>query len=53
MIWTLICVYFCFFKQAFKNHKIVDPLENPGTADLTSNVDFLHLKSAIQTTGGK
>ncbi|GFO34673.1 NADP dehydrogenase [ubiquinone] complex i, assembly factor 7-like [Plakobranchus ocellatus] len=30
--------------RAFKNHKLHDPLEDPGTADLTSDVDFSYLK---------
>ncbi|KDN51336.1 DUF185-domain-containing protein [Tilletiaria anomala UBC 951] len=36
--------------RAFKQHKIVDPLEDPGTADLTANVDFTHLKHALAST---
>jgi hypothetical protein len=38
--------------RAFKQHKIVDPLEDAGAADLTANVDFHHLKSAVATTDG-
>ncbi|UZJ57283.1 hypothetical protein CBS101457_006603 [Exobasidium rhododendri] len=39
--------------RAFKAHRIVDPLEAPGTADLTANVDFLHMKSALATTDAR
>lgn len=38
--------------RAFKEHEIVDPLKDPGTADLTANVDFLHVKHAIDMTDG-
>jgi len=31
--------------RAFRHHNQVDPLELPGTADLTSDVDFRYLKS--------
>ncbi|KAI8787955.1 protein arginine methyltransferase NDUFAF7, mitochondrial [Biomphalaria glabrata] len=30
--------------RAFKSHKLHDPLEEPGTADLTADVDFAYLK---------
>lgn len=33
--------------KAFKNHKLVDPLEEPGSVDLTSNVDFSALRDAL------
>lgn len=36
--------------RAFKTHNQVDPLEAPGTADLTCNVDFAHLRNAVETT---
>lgn len=39
--------------RAFRSHKIVDPLEDPGKADLTANVDFWHLKSALFTTDAR
>ncbi|PWN24715.1 DUF185-domain-containing protein [Jaminaea rosea] len=39
--------------RAFKSHKIVDPLTNPGTADLTANVDFSYLSTALATTEAK
>jgi NADH dehydrogenase [ubiquinone] 1 alpha subcomplex assembly factor 7 len=35
--------------QAFKNHKLADPLEEPGSADLTSNVDFSALRDALMS----
>ncbi|EPQ28598.1 uncharacterized protein PFL1_03901 [Pseudozyma flocculosa PF-1] len=36
--------------RAFKRHEIVDVFDEPGQCDLTVNVDFLHLKSAFETT---
>ncbi|CAO1623462.1 unnamed protein product [Parajaminaea phylloscopi] len=39
--------------RAFKSHAIVDPLEKPGTADLTANVDFAYLKNALATTDAR
>ncbi|XP_059162321.1 protein arginine methyltransferase NDUFAF7, mitochondrial-like [Physella acuta] len=33
--------------RAFKNHKLHDPLDQPGTADLTADVDFSYLKRCI------
>jgi len=33
--------------RAFKNHKLHDPLIEPGTADLTADVDFSALKWAV------
>jgi len=33
--------------RAFRNHKQVDPLELPGTADLTADVDFNYISSQI------
>jgi SAM-dependent MidA family methyltransferase len=39
--------------RAFKQHAIVDPLDQPGTADLTCNVDFAYLKNALATTDAK
>lgn len=39
--------------RAFKAHKQVDPLEQPGTADLTCNVDFAHLRNAVATTDSR
>lgn len=38
-------------RQAFKNHAIVDVFEQPGTADLTANVDFAYLKESLVNTG--
>ena len=34
--------------KAFKNHKLHDPLVEPGTADLTADVDFSALKWAAR-----
>ena len=36
--------------RGFRDHKIVSPLELPGQSDLTANVDFSFLQSAIATT---
>lgn len=36
------------FFQAFKNHKQHDPLSEPGTADLTADVDFDFLKDQVK-----
>ncbi|BFZ07685.1 hypothetical protein BsWGS_10723 [Bradybaena similaris] len=33
--------------RAFKNHNLHDPLVDPGTADLTADVDFSYLKSMV------
>lgn len=33
--------------RAFKDHKLVDPLQEPGSADLTSNVDFSALRDSL------
>ena len=37
--------------QAVKNHQAVEPLTHTGTADLTSWVDFAHLKNIAETCG--
>ncbi|CAI5444685.1 unnamed protein product [Caenorhabditis angaria] len=34
--------------RAYKNHKQVDPLESPGTIDLTADVDFGYLSSLLK-----
>lgn len=39
--------------RAFKSHKIVNPLDAPGTADLTCNVDFSYLKNALAMTDAR
>ncbi|KAN0061709.1 hypothetical protein ACQY0O_005701 [Thecaphora frezii] len=36
--------------RAFRNHEIVDIFHQPGKSDLTVNVDFVHLKSAVAST---
>lgn len=35
--------------RAFKKHKLHDPLQEPGTADLTADVDFAALKQVTVT----
>jgi len=35
--------------RAFRNHKQVDPLDLPGTADLTADVDFSYLRSQVSS----
>ena len=37
-----------FMLQAFKNHELHDPLIEPGSADLTADVDFTYLKQCIK-----
>lgn len=37
--------------QAVKNHKYVNIFKNPGTADLTSHVDFYNLSAAAKQCG--
>lgn len=39
--------------RAFRNHTLVPVFESPGNVDLTVNVDFLHLKSALSTTDAR
>lgn len=39
-----ILIIFEFLFKAFKNHKLHDPLIEPGTADVTADVDFKQLK---------
>ncbi|TKY89453.1 hypothetical protein EX895_001984 [Sporisorium graminicola] len=39
--------------RAFRNHTLVPVFEAPGNVDLTVNVDFLHLKSALHTTDAR
>lgn len=34
--------------RGFKSHKIVDIFAEPGTADLTANVDFAYLRESLQ-----
>jgi len=35
--------------RAYRKHQQVDPLDLPGTADLTADVDFGHLKSQVSS----
>ncbi|CAD6985181.1 unnamed protein product [Tilletia controversa] len=37
--------------RAFRHHQLADPLQNPGKQDLTANVDFTHIRSAIEAGG--
>ena len=46
----IIIVMFMYF-QGFKDHKLYDPLENPGSADLTADVDFSYLKRCCGEDG--
>lgn len=39
------------FLQAFKQHKLHDALAEPGTADLTADVDFAYLKRMVSNRG--
>ena len=39
--------------RAFRHHQLVPVFEAPGQVDLTVNVDFLHLKSALATTDAR
>ncbi|CAH2087787.1 unnamed protein product [Euphydryas editha] len=39
--------------RAFHKHKVVDPLENPGEADLTADVDFSQLRISGSMTPGE
>lgn len=34
--------------QGFRDHKLVDPLTEPGHTDLTANVDFSYLRQAFE-----
>lgn len=34
--------------KAFRQHNQVNPLESPGTADLTADVDFTYLYDAVK-----
>ncbi|KAI8380300.1 S-adenosyl-L-methionine-dependent methyltransferase [Blakeslea trispora] len=36
--------------RAIKNHKIISPMSDPGTADLSADVDFSFLKTAVAPT---
>ncbi|KAM8705927.1 hypothetical protein ACLKA7_010255 [Drosophila subpalustris] len=37
--------------RGFKQHKLHEPLLEPGTADLTADVDFRHIKHVAETRG--
>lgn len=34
--------------RGFRKHKVVDLFEEPGTADLTANVDFAYLRESLE-----
>lgn len=36
--------------QAFRQHQLHDPLQNPGQADLTADVDFKQLQFMAEKT---
>lgn len=37
--------------QAFRKHKVVEVFDEPGSSDLTANVDFAYLKEAMSQPG--
>jgi len=37
--------------QAFRQHKLFDPLIEPGTADLTADVDFKYIANCVSDKG--
>jgi NADH dehydrogenase [ubiquinone] 1 alpha subcomplex assembly factor 7 len=37
--------------QAFRKHEIVHVFDDPGSADLTANVDFAYMKEALRGVG--
>jgi len=37
--------------QAFRDHKLFDALQEPGTADLTADVDFKYLTQSVADKG--
>ncbi|KAK0544955.1 hypothetical protein OC844_007410 [Tilletia horrida] len=39
--------------RAFRHHALADPLANPGKQDLTANVDFAHIRGAIEAGGAR
>jgi hypothetical protein len=38
-------------EQAFRRHEIVHVFDDPGSADLTANVDFAYMKEALAGVG--
>ena len=46
LLYTVI-MYF----QAFKKHKLHEVLHDPGSADVTANVDFAYLRSVTRGKG--
>lgn len=49
LITNCVHIYYYQLFQAFKDHKLHDPLFEPGSADLTADVDFNLLKSVAET----
>lgn len=45
------CEYTTNALQAFRKHKIVDVFDQPGSSDLTANVDFAYLKESLKGVG--
>lgn len=43
-----ICVYAYMIIQGFRKHELHDPLLEPGSADLTADVDFSYLKGCAK-----
>lgn len=43
----MLGLYLIFIK-GFRNHKLHNPLEEPGSADLTADVDFSYLRENIK-----
>lgn len=41
-------LFFFNFLQSFKSHGLHDPLVEPGTADLTADVNFAHMKAIAE-----
>jgi NADH dehydrogenase [ubiquinone] 1 alpha subcomplex assembly factor 7 len=37
--------------RGFKNHKLVEILDNPGEIDITADVNFSHLRSVAEAVG--
>ena len=48
---SIVFIIMFMYFQGFKDHKLYDPLENPGSADLTADVDFSYLKRCCGEDG--
>ena len=42
----------CLHMQAIRNHKFVDILDNPGSADLSAYVDFASIRHSAEEVSG-